>query len=63
MEMDLQKKSLKKHFLMIFSLNLRPLYNRNVAKVSIVKWSQKQIFVDGSATSELPIFLEIAVLM
>ena len=28
--------------------NLRPLYNSNMAKVSIVKWSQNWIFVDGT---------------
>ena len=27
---------------------MRPLYNSNMAKVSIVKWSQKLIFVDGT---------------
>ena len=29
-------------------VNLRPLYNSNMAKVSIVKWSQKMIFLDGN---------------
>ena len=28
--------------------NPRPLYNSNMAKVSIVKWSQKLIFVYGT---------------
>ena len=28
--------------------NPRPLYNSNMAKVSIVKWPQKWIFVDGT---------------
>ena len=39
---------------MIFSENLRPLYNRNMAKVSVVKWSQNLIFVDANAFFGLP---------
>ena len=31
--------------------NLRPLHNSNVAKVSIVKWSQILIFMDKSPVS------------
>ena len=31
-----------------FFVNSRPLYNSNMAKVFIVKWSQKLIFVDGT---------------
>ena len=38
--------------------NLRPLYNSNMAKVYIVKWSQKFIFVDGSAISGIPNYFE-----
>ena len=38
--------------------NLRPLYNGNMAKVSIVKWSQKWIFVYGSAISGIPKYFE-----
>ena len=44
----------KKNFLMILSANLRPLYNSNVAKVSVVKWSQNLIFVDANAFFGLP---------
>ena len=38
--------------------NPRPLYNSNMAKVSIVKWSQKWIFVYGSAISGIPKYFE-----
>ena len=38
--------------------NLRPLYNSNMPKVSIVKWSQNKIFVAGRVISGLPNFLE-----
>ena len=31
-----------------FFVNPRPLYNSNMAKVYIVKWSQNMIFVDGN---------------
>ena len=33
---------------------LRPLYNSNVAKVNIVKWSQNNIFVASSSVSRIP---------
>ena len=36
------------------SANLRPLYNSNVAKVSIVKWSQILISTEGSSISGIP---------
>ena len=36
------------------SENLRPLYNSNVAKVSIVKWSQILILAVGSSISDIP---------
>ena len=38
--------------------NPRPLYNSNMAKVSIVMWSQKWIFVYGSAISGIPKYFE-----
>ena len=38
--------------------NLRPLYNSNMSKVSIVKWSQNRIFVAGRVISGIPKFLE-----
>ena len=34
-----------------FFVDLRPLYNSHVAKVSVVIWSQKWIFVAGSVIS------------
>ena len=36
----------------------RPLHNSNTAKVTFLKWSQKWIFVDGSAISSLPKYFE-----
>ena len=33
---------------------LRPLYNSNVAKVSIVKWSQNLIWAYGSGVFGIP---------
>ena len=36
----------------------RPLFDSNVAKVPIVKWSQKLIFVAGSVISGIPKILE-----
>ena len=36
----------------------RSLYNSNMAKVFIVKWSQNMIFVDGSAISSTPKYFE-----
>ena len=39
-------------------VNPRPLCNSNMAKVSIVKWSQNMIFVDGSAISGTPEYFE-----
>ena len=36
----------------------RPFNNSNMAKVSIVKWSQNMIFVDGSAISGTPKYFE-----
>ena len=44
-------------------VNLRPLYNSNVAKVSFVLWSQNLIFVAISVISSIQFFLEIALLM
>ena len=38
--------------------NLRPLYNSNMLKVSIVKWSRNKIFVAGSDISGVPNYLE-----
>ena len=40
--------SQKIHFLIDFLVNPRPLYNSNMAKVSVVKWYQNMIFVDGN---------------
>ena len=40
--------------------NPRPLYNSNMAKVSIVKWSQKWIFVDGNPFFGPTPYFEIA---
>ena len=40
------KISQKKYLLMDFFVNLRPLYNSNMPKVSIVKRSQNMIFVN-----------------
>ena len=42
-----------------FLVNPRPLYNSNMAKVSIVKWSQKWIFVYGSAISGIPKYFAV----
>ena len=54
------KKIFKKKALSVGILaNPRPLYNSNVAKVSIVKWSQKWIFVDGNAFFGLPYDFQI----
>ena len=36
----------------------RPLYNSNMARLSIVKWSQNMIFVDGIAISGTPKYFE-----
>ena len=41
-----------------FLANPRPLYNSNMAKVSVVKWSQNWIIVAGSVISGIPNFLE-----
>ena len=38
--------------------NPRPLYDSNMAKVSIVKWSQKWNFVYGSVISGIPKYFE-----
>ena len=43
--------------------NLRPLYNSNMLKVSIVKWSQNKIFVAEVTFLAYPIFWNIAVSM
>ena len=43
-EKNISKKALSDGIL----ANPRPLYNRNVAKVSIVKWPYNWIFVDGN---------------
>ena len=40
--------SQKIHFVMDFFKNPRPLYNSNMAKVSIFKWSQIKNFEDGN---------------
>ena len=37
--------------------NLKPLFNSNMIKVPIVKWSRKSIFVAGSVFSGIPMFL------
>jgi len=50
----IQQKTLPYDFL----ANLIPLYNSNLSKVSIVKWSQKWIFVDGNAFFGLPFDLK-----
>ena len=41
-----------------FLVNPRPLHDSNMAKVSIVKWSPKWIFVDRSAISGIPKYFE-----
>ena len=41
------------------SANLRPLYDSNVAKVSILKWYQNLIFVDRNPFFNLPIDFKI----
>ena len=56
--MDLKTKYLQKTLSKGILSNPRPLNNINMAKVSIVKWSQKWIFVDGSAISGIPKYLE-----
>ena len=56
--MGLKIKYLKKKLSDGFLANLRPLFNSNVAKVSIVQWSQKLIFVAGSVISGIPKILE-----
>ena len=38
---------------------LRPLYNSNMAKVSIVKWSHNLIFVDGNPFFDYPMILKL----
>ena len=52
------KTSLTVHFLKDFFGNPRPLYNSNVAKISIVEWSQKLLSMDGSVFSGIPNYLE-----
>ena len=54
----IQKISGKQLFLMIFLVNLRPLYNNNEAKVSIVLWSRNWIFVAGSVISGIAKYLQ-----
>ena len=48
-----------------FFVNPRPLHNSNMAKVSIVKWSQKWIFVDRTPffgpTPDFEIALKMAI--
>ena len=56
--MDMLKNISKKAHSDKILANLRPLYNSNMPKVSIVKWSQKKIFVAGSVISGIPKFLE-----
>ena len=57
---DFNGKQAKKHNILKKALsdgpsaNLRPLYNSNVAKVSIVKWSQILILAVGSSISDIP---------
>ena len=57
---DFNGKRAKKHNILKKALsdgpsaNLRPLYNSNVAKVSIVKWSQILILAVGSSISDIP---------
>ena len=57
---DFNGKQAKKHNILKKALsdgpsaNLRPLYNSNVAKVSIVKWSQISISTAGSTISGIP---------
>ena len=53
----LKKKILQKALSDGILANLRPLYNSNVAKVYIVKWSQIQICVAGSVISGISTFL------
>ena len=48
------------HFMMDFFVNPRPLYNSNMVKVSIAKWSQNTIFVDGNPFSSPTPDFEIA---
>ena len=42
------KKTPKNGYSAGFFVNPRPLYNSNMAKVSIVNWSQIWMFVDGN---------------
>ena len=57
--MDMLKKNISKKSLSDGILaNLRPLYNSNKPKVSIVKWSQNKNFVTQSVISGIPKFLE-----
>ena len=44
-----------------FFANLRPLYDSNLAKVTIVKWSQSWIFVVKNVISGILFFWIIAV--
>ena len=63
---DFNGKRAKKHNILKKALsdgpsaNLRPLYNSNVAKVSIVKWSQILISAVGSRVSGITIFYKNA---
>ena len=52
--MKLEKYILKKTFSDGPSANLRLFHNSNVAKVSIVKWSQILMFIAGSPISGKP---------
>ena len=56
--MGLKLKYLKKALVHGFFVNQRPLQNSNMAKVSIVNWSQKWSFVDGSTISGIPKYFE-----
>ena len=49
-EKNISKKALSDRIL----ANLRTLYNSNIPKVSLVKWSQNKIFVAGSVISGIP---------
>ena len=51
-----KKKNIKKIHSYGPSANLRPLHNSNVAKVSIVKWSQILSSTAGSSISGIPRF-------
>ena len=51
--MDLKTKYFQKTLSTGILSNPRPLFNSNMEKVSIVKWSQNCIFVAGSGDAEV----------